>query len=146
MRGGLGGPEHKMIETENGGVKFFDDWNEVKKGLDERVRVRSIREGEVWWCSVGENICTEINGKGSRFVRPVLVLRKLSKYSFIGVPLTSKSHVGSWYVSFVFQNKEEVAVVAQVRNFSVARLHRKMGTVPQSDLNLVRKGLLGLLK
>lgn len=134
-----------MIDTENGGVKFFDDWNGVKKRLDERSRTRSIREGEIWWCSVGENVCTEINGKGSRFVRPVLIIKKLSRHGFIGVPLTSRLHEGSWYVHFVFQGRIQVAVVAQVRNYSVARLHRKMGTVPQSDLELVLKGLVGLL-
>ena len=94
---------------------------------------------------MGENVGTEINGKSKTFARPVLVIRKLSRYSFIGVPLTSQKHEGSWYSSFEFQNKRQVAVLAQVRNFSVSRLYRKMGVVPESDLELVRNGLASLI-
>ena len=70
---------------------------------------------------------------------------KLGKYSFIGVPLTSKKHDGNWYVPFTFQNKNEYAVIAQVENISTYRLHYKMGEVPEIDLDKVIIGLVNLL-
>lgn len=120
--------------------KRFDDWNIVKSDLHFAGIFRDIKEGDVWWCSMGENVGVEINGKQEFFLRPVLVLKKLSKFGFMGVPLTSQSHEGSWYVPFVFKDKNQNAVLAQARVLSVYRLRRKMGTVPNSDLQLVRDG------
>ena len=58
----------------------------------------------------------------------------------MGVPLTSQKHQGTWYVPFEFKNREQIAVLAQARVLSVFRLYKKMGTVPDSDLELVRDG------
>lgn len=124
--------------------KRFDEWNAVKSDIHFTGRFRDIKEGDVWWCSVGENVGVEINGKQEFFLRPVLVLRKLSKYGFMGIPLTSQPHEGSWYVPFVFKDKNQNAVLVQARVFSVHRLRRKMGTVPNSDLELVRDGFVKL--
>lgn len=121
-------------------IKRFDDWIGVKADLHYAGIFRNIKEGEVWWCSIGENVGVEINGKQEFFLRPVLVLRKLSRFGFMGVPLTSQLHQGSWYVPFEFKGKQQNAVLVQARVLSVYRLKRKMGIVPNSDLELVRKG------
>jgi mRNA interferase MazF len=36
-----------------------------------------FKNGEIWWCSIGENIGSEMYGKGEFYRRPVLVIRKL---------------------------------------------------------------------
>lgn len=121
-------------------MKRFDEWNEVKTNLHNDAKTPKVDEGDIWWCSIGENIGVEINGKSGLFSRPVLVLKKLSRYGFLGIPLTSQFHEGSWYVSFEFQGKNEFAVLAQARTFSVSRLYNRIGVVPDSDLELVRNG------
>lgn len=126
-----------MFEQEN---KDFDGWIIVKENMHNAGRVPDIREGEIWWCAVGENVGVEINGKNDVFSRPVLILKKLSRYGFLGVPLTSQEHIGSWYVSFEFKNKKQYASLAQIRVLSVCRLYRKMGMVPESDLEIVKNG------
>ena len=126
--------------------KDFDGWIKLKKKIHFDGVLRTIREGEVWWCRVGENVGKEICGKGKDFLRLVLIIYKLSRYNFIGIPLTSKEHKGSWYVRFRFKNKDEYAVVAQVENISVYRLHHKMGEVPESDLENVITGLCRLFE
>ena len=128
------------------GKKDFKGWMRIKAEIHKKGSLRTFREGEIWWCKVGENVGSEICGKGKDFLRPVLVVNKLSRYNFIGVPLTSKEHTGSWYVHFKFKGKDEYAVVAQVENISTHRLHYKMGEVPESDLNRVLVGLCGLFK
>ena len=47
--------------------KDFDSWNEVKKGLDSYDVFLPIKEGGVWWCSVGMNVGIEMCGKGWLF-------------------------------------------------------------------------------
>ena len=86
----------------------------------------------------------EINGKSSKFSRPVLILKKFSRYGFMAIPLTSQLHEGSWYIRFIFQGKIEVAVVSQAKSMSVRRLYDKIGQIPNTDLALVRRGFLEL--
>ena len=127
------------------GKKDFKGWIRIKKKIHYENVLRSIKEGEIWWCRIGENVGNEICGKGKDFLRPVLIIRKLSKTNFIGVPLTSQRHVGSWYVEFEFGRKYEYAIVSQVENVSVKRLFYKMGEVPKDDLMRVVNGLCGLI-
>ena len=130
---------------DNIGRKDFDGWIAVKKRLHYKGGLRNIKDGDIWWCAIGENVGSEICGKGKTFARPVLVTRKLDRYSFVGVPLTSKKHYGSWYANFEFQNRKQIAIVAQVETISVQRLYSKMGKVPNSDLEMVRAKLCDLV-
>lgn len=121
-------------------IKRFGEWISIKSELHFSATPRTVTEGEVWWCSMGENVGVEINGKQELFLRPVLVTKKLSKFGFMGIPLTSQKHEGNWYVGFEFKKRKQFAALAQARVLSVYRLCRKMGTVPNSDLELVREG------
>lgn len=140
----LGFHKTKRSFMDKNGNKDFKGWIIIKDKIHDNGKIRVIRNGEIWWCAVGENVGTEICGKGKIFARPVLILRKLNKYSFIGVPLTSKHHKGSWYVTFDFKNRLQTAIVSQVENISVFRLYNKIGEVPDSDLESVRDGLFNL--
>lgn len=120
---------------------FFDSWIKVKKSIHDKNVIRTIHEGEIWWCGMGKNVGVEINGKNERFSRPILIIKKLSRLNFLAVPLTSQQHVGSWYTSFTFQGKIETASLSQIRTMSTARLYKRIGTVPDTDLQIVKNGL-----
>lgn len=124
--------------------KHFDEWMVLKRNLHNMNRLRLIHEGEIWWCAMGENVGIEINGKHEVYSRPVLVFKKLSRFGFMGIPLTSQSHTGDWYASFVFRDKEEIAALAQARVLSVARLYKRMGTISDSDFDLVKSAFARL--
>ena len=126
--------------------RLLSNWNVAKEDFHflSENKIQRVRNGEIWWVGIGENVGVEINGKSEYFSRPVLVLKKLSRYGFMGVPLTSQPHKGSWYVPFRFQERVEIAVLSQVRVFSVTRLYRRIGQVPDSDLEKVREGFLNL--
>ena len=66
------------------GEKDFKKWMGVKEKIDRVAITRTIREGEIWWSSVGENVGTEICGKGDIYIRPVLVFRKMNRSGFLG--------------------------------------------------------------
>jgi hypothetical protein len=81
-------------------MKQFDEWNDIKKGLESKEVTVLFKESELWWVSIGQNIGDETYGKGAQFRRPIVVLRKLSGTACIAIPLTSKEKEGTWYFSF----------------------------------------------
>lgn len=104
-----------------------------------------FNEREIWWCSVGENVGNEINGKSNYFRRPVLIVRKLSKYIFIGIPLTTKDKSGSWYVNISHGDRKSVAIVSQIRNYDYRRLDKKLDHLDKGDFDKVLFALYNLL-
>lgn len=126
------------------GFEEFDEWNSLKKKIHSSGKLPHISDGEVWWCSCGRNVGVEINGKNKPFSRPVLVFKKLSSLGFLGIPLTSQNKRGSWYVSFVFQGRDQVAALSQIRTLSVSRLYTRIGKIDEADMKAIRVGLLEL--
>jgi hypothetical protein len=57
-------------------MKHFDDWNNIKQAIDNMPARPPVKKGSIYRCSVGINIGIEYNGKGKKFLRPVLVLKK----------------------------------------------------------------------
>lgn len=119
-------------------MKDFSNWIRLKEKLHgSNHKPPYFKEREIWWCSVGENIGNEINGKDILFNRPVLIVRKLDKYSFLGVPLTSSEKIGSWYVSITHGENKSTAVVSQIRHLDYKRLDKKMATLDEVDFGRV---------
>jgi UDP-N-acetylbacillosamine transaminase len=83
--------------------KDFNSWFNVKPELHEKDTTPMLKEREISWCSVGVNIGHEMDRKNSKttpkkdFTRPVLVFKKLSHTTFLGIPFTSKDKKGSWF-------------------------------------------------
>lgn len=119
---------------------IFHDWIEIKKRLHFAAKIVNISEGEIWWCGVGKNVGVEINGKHESFSRPVLIYKKLSRLGFLGIPLSTKEHVGSWYIPFEFNGKNNIAVLSQIKIISVFRLYERMGEINEKDFERVREG------
>ncbi|MDR1197184.1 MAG: type II toxin-antitoxin system PemK/MazF family toxin [Candidatus Nomurabacteria bacterium] len=122
-------------------IKHFFEWIKLKEKIhnDESVE-RLLKEGEVWWCALGENVGIEVNGKSEFFSRPVLIYRKLSRDGFMGIPLTTQKKVGSWYVRFEFQGKTSYANLAQARVISSKRLYNLVGEIDGEDYKRIRAG------
>ena len=128
------------------GKKDFNGWIIIKKNVHEKGTVHNFKKGEIWWSSVGENVGSEICGKGKTFSRPIIIFKKLDKYSFWAIPLTSQHHEGSWYVPFEFDGRREIAVISQIEYMSVYRLYRKMGQLSNLDFQKIHDGFLDLFK
>ena len=125
--------------------KRFDEWIKLKEKLHFGNSLPIIHENDIWWCSFGENVGVEINGKNQLFSRPVFILKKLSRYGFIGIPLSSQQKTGSWYVNFDFQGKQQVAVLSQIRTFSVSRLSSYMGRLDKNDSLKIKNAFTKLI-
>jgi mRNA interferase MazF len=98
---------------------------------------------------VGKNIGTEFDGKGELFRRPVYVYKKLSDNSFLGIPMTSKDKIGSWYLKIKFQNNNEkfdgTLVLNQIKNFSNKRIINKIGEIDNTYKSKIKIHLVNLL-
>ena len=126
--------------------KDFDAWNTIKKKLEDNKKKFFFKEGEIWWMSVGVNIANESCGKSDIFRRPVLVLRKLSGNSFIGLPLSSKEKVGSWFIDISINNQKRYVLLYQIRMFSTNRFESRLATLDDNDFKKVKEKLEQLLK
>ena len=111
--------------------KWFDEWNEVKKRLHTNNKTVSFHERDVWWYAAGENIGHEINGKGQRFSRPIIIIRKYGRESFFGIPLSTRKTGGRWFETIKIGEDESCALLSQSGSFSSVRLYERIGTVPK---------------
>lgn len=116
--------------------KHFEEWMELKEELHFGESGPKINDGDIWWCALGENVGVEINGKSSRFSRPVLIMKRLSGLGFMGIPLTSQRKTGSWYTEFKFLDKKQFAALCQARVLSVSGSTQKLDKYQNPILSL----------
>lgn len=128
-------------------MKEFDEWNKVKKRTDEKITTAYFREREIYWANIGQNIGYEQDGKGSDFMRPLLVFRKYSNKLFNGIPLSTTLREGTFFYNFQFlEDTESCALLVQSKTFDVKRLDRKIGTVNKKDFENIELKMKELLK
>ncbi len=126
-------------------IKRFLEWVRLKEKLHDGVnRPPLFKEGEVWWCSFGENVGIEVNGKGRKFSRPAIIFKKLSADGFFAIPLSTKIKIGTWYVPITHREIKCVAVLSQARVLSSKRLLEKYGELDAEDFETVRGGFIRL--
>ena len=120
--------------------KDFDRWNKKKKALNADVEPVYFHEGEIWWVHLGVNIGYEINGKAANFARPVIVLRKYNKHSFLALPLTTSERANAWKLPVgLVAGKQAFAVMSQLRNIDSRRLYQKLGALSYDTVQAVRR-------
>jgi len=118
--------------------EYFDKWNNVKKEINKKENFVGFKEREIFWLRLGKNIGSEEFGKGNEFQRPVIIIKKLTKDLFFGVPLTSKIKNGSYFYTFQYKDKKNkihhnTAMILQLRVFDKKRLMSRIGTMPKED-------------
>lgn len=118
--------------------KDFDGWNVLKKKIDSRNPIY-VSERDVWFCSVGLNVGSEQCGKHELFERPVLVIKKVTSNTFIGVPLTSNKKKGTWYVEI--ESTSSSAIISQIKLFDTRRLARKINVISIEEFEIVKNKL-----
>lgn len=128
-------------------MKDFADWHIVKNNLENRdVQKIYFREREVWFCGCGLNVGFEQDGKGEKFARPVLVLKKFNSRIFWGVPLTTTSKVGPYYFNFqLIGHESSTAILSQIRLLDSKRLLKKIATLAEPDFAKLKTKVRELL-
>lgn len=128
-------------------MKDFNNWNEKKIKIDSYKKFKHPKEREIWWCSIGVNIGTEIYGKGTRYSRPVLVINAEGGQSFVGIPLTSKIKSGKYCCAVrTSEGGLSTALIYQIRNFDKRRLNERICCIDNEEYERILVCLLNLYK
>lgn len=101
-------------------MKKFDEWNIVKKNTENQNFTLTVKPREIYWVKIGINIGNEEFGKDADFTRPVIIIRRLTKDLFIGIPITTTLKDNDYFHQFSYTNKtrgiiENSAMILQLR-------------------------------
>lgn len=127
-------------------ITLFNNWNNQKKKLSTKEGDFKFDKRQVWWCFIGKNIGNEVNGKGDKFKRPVLILKKLSDSSCVAIPITTKEKNGTWFQYIEFNHEPRWAILNQIKMISSKRFERRLGEISENDFELVKEKLKRLLE
>jgi len=124
----------------------LDYWNDVKKLLNKKtIQNFYFKPRDVMYVYMGQNIGSEQYGKGKEFLRPVLVYKKLSKKTFLAIPLTTREKKGSCYYGFYFKNKKNIAMFNQIKVLDIKRIKFFYGKIGSDTFKRVEKAFLKFL-
>ncbi|MBU0705938.1 type II toxin-antitoxin system PemK/MazF family toxin [Patescibacteria group bacterium] len=127
--------------------KRFDNWNQCKKRIDASKLWPYFSVGEIWSVNLGQNVSSETQGKGSDFLRPVLVLKKLYVDGLLVVPLSTKERRGDYFFSFSdSRGIKQYALLAQIRYLDARRLRYKKSKIGTKDFSQLVYQLIELIK
>ena len=118
-------------------ISLLLDWCKWNIFLINDHKVLYFKEGQIWWCSIGINIGEEELGKGPKFERPVLIFKKFTANSFLGLPLAGHEKEGNWYVPCLINERKSSVMLNQARIFDKKRLRRRVMEMTSDDLEII---------
>lgn len=127
--------------------KDYKFWHQIKSFIHNHKERLYFYEREVWFCSMGNNIGFEQDGKGVQYLRPVIVLKKFNKEVFWAIPLSRTIKSGKYYHYLKLRGDEEnCAILSQLRLIDSKRLKYKMDYVSEGDFFAIKQKLKQLLE
>ncbi len=127
---------------------IYDQWSCIKQKIENKQEIISFREKEIYFMSIGKNVGHEAYGKQNLFLRPILVYKKLTSTTFLGIPLTSKLKEGSYFFPFNYkENQTSTAMFNQMRVFHcfevrfLVDLHTNFVSLFQTNFHLQYQGI-----
>ncbi len=125
--------------------KDFENWFRNKEKLNQENQPPFYHEREIWWCALGVNVGSEMDGTGKNFDRPAII-KGFSRYTCLVVPLTAsdKRHKLRPSVGLI-DGREAKALLSQLRIIDSRRLIRKIGYLDERIFEDIRKTAKDLL-
>jgi mRNA interferase MazF len=127
--------------------KDYKEWMPKKAEINnDAARPRRYRKREIWLASVGENIGHEVDGKGEKFMRPVLVLQSYNKSTCHVVPLSTTKRRGKFWHEFDgHTGKKSVALLSQSKIVDTSRFVKKIGWTDQKTFDAIRARIRSII-
>lgn len=128
--------------------KDFWSWHEDKEVIHYNKQRPFFHVREVWVCSFGINIGFEQDGRGQKFLRPLVVVRKFNDKVLWGLPLTTANKIGPYYyaISPIAASDSSTVILSQIRLIDSKRLQYKIGDVREEEIVAIKKRLTELLQ
>jgi mRNA interferase MazF len=128
-------------------IKRFFEWFLLTERFHGRLMAPPlVSERDLWWISFGENIGTEINGKSDTFSRPGIILKKISRESYLVAPTTSQNKIGTWYIQIQHNEKFICICLHQIRVIDYRRILNRIGVVDEDDFKRIKEAFWGLYR
>ena len=125
--------------------KEFDSWNKKKKSIQKKEVSRFHKKREVWWCSIGINVGSEIDGRSDLFQRPVLIYKSLSRNTALIIPLTTANYVHKYRTSIgTVGDKQATAIISQIKVIDTKRLTERIDIISNDTYENIRKAVRNL--
>ena len=135
------------MESEDNYKKDFDNWIIVKKKTEKRSRINAYKYS-VFWCAFGENVGSEISGKGNNFLRPVVVLKKFGDRCVLVAPLTSNLNENKNNILIKIEGEDffKNVLVSQMRVVDSKRLYDYMGKIKEEFRQMIKDSFNKVVK
>jgi mRNA interferase MazF len=117
----------------------FDLWMKKKRKLNNKTPFLYLKQREVWWCAYGHNVGVEMNGKGTIFQRPVLVLKVINFETLFVIPFTTEEKDDKYHIPYILNNERVWLALAQGRTISSRRLLTKEGKMDKDTFGVVQE-------
>lgn len=127
-------------------IKQFNEWNVVKQRIETEVRAVTLRKAEIRWASIGVNVGAEIDGKGTGFTRPVLILRVIGSQLALVVPLSTKLRDIPGYIQIELKGTKVSLCANHIKMVSQKRIFERTGKLPQHKFETIREQVFEFLK
>ncbi len=127
-------------------IKKFDDWNIIKKKIENENRNVTLRKGEIRWASIGVNVGAEMDGKGVGFTRPVLVLRVIGSLLALVVPLSTKIKDVPGYIKVELEDRTVSVCANHIKIISQKRIFERSGKLSDKRFLELRDSIFEFLK
>lgn len=138
---------HNLFLNESQMQKDYSKWHKLKTEIQNTNPEKLFRERDIWWCSLGDNIGYEQDGKNEKYERPILIIRKFNRGMFLAVPLTSKIENSKFYYNFKLRGEKDTSVIlSQIRLLSSKRLIRRVARLNEHVFNEIKNEVIQLLK
>ncbi|MEK7504881.1 MAG: type II toxin-antitoxin system PemK/MazF family toxin [Patescibacteria group bacterium] len=126
--------------------KNFLIWHEEKGWLHEEKIRPFFHEREVWFTSLGVNVGFEQDGRGKKFLRPVIVLKKFNNEVLWAIPLTKNQKKGVYYFPLeIKRGAISTAILSQIKLIDAKRLQYKIGDLEEKDFIKLKEKIRQLL-
>jgi len=123
--------------------KDFKAWFSLKDKLNNNTKGENIlfHEREIWWCAFGTNIGNEQDGKGDRYARPVVIIKKHNMTTCLVAPLTKGGNNSEYYYHIGEIDGSNARInLSQIRLIDRKRLLGKLTMLNKQKFDeLVRK-------
>jgi len=103
----------------------FENWNKLKQNIDSKNQntIPFFREWQIWYINMWVNIWYEEDWKNIDYTRPILIIKKFSKDTFLWIPTTTSEKIWKYYYDiWIIWNKNNYLILSQIRLFSSKRL------------------------
>ena len=126
-------------------MKKYESWMNLKEEINDVSNSLYFHERQIWFIFLGKNIGYEQNGSGSKFLRPVVILKKFNNSLCLVIPLTNTKKTGSYYYDFVYRGKVSIAILSQIRLVDSKRLKYRKGNINKQDFLELKKKLIRVI-